>query len=244
MPRVSLRREVLELLDATAITIALRRNEEISMALDSSDTELTDDWTDTSSDLSSRSSPSMSSIQLSPLSPSSSVFSLRSMSIDSNSSNTISTTELIAAQYNQMLTTIQALCEDVEAVRVLEHPEEPMLKASQLPLLTHYAEHQPKKFCKKLRVYPVVFNDILGEISDHPIFQNWSNNRQIPISIQLAIFLYCAGHYRNACSPDDIAEWAGVSIGTVMNSTHRIMVALLDQHDNFVYIPGIHSEDM
>ena len=171
------------------------------------------------------------------------------MSIDSDSSNSdssdmISTTEMIAAPYAQMLSAIQALREDVEAVRVLENPEEPPLKASQLPLLVHFAEHQPDKFCKKLHVYLVVFNDILQEISYHPIFQNRLNNRQIPISIQLAIFLYHVGHYGNACSPNDVAQWAGVSVGTVMNCTHHVMASLLDQHDRFIYIPDIHSEDM
>ena len=171
------------------------------------------------------------------------------MSIDSDSSNsdssdTISTMEMIAAPYAQMLSVIQALCEDIEVVRVLEHPEEPLLKASQLPLLVHFAEHRPDKFCKKLHIYPVVFNDILQEISDHPIFQNWSNNRQMPISIQLAIFLYHAGHYGNTCSPDNVAQWAGVSVGTVMNCTHHVMASLLDQHDRFIYIPDVHLEDM
>ena len=127
---------------------------------------------------------------------------------------------------------------------MLEHPEEPLLKASQLPLLIHFAEHRPDKFCKKLRIYPVVFNDILQEISDHPIFQNQSNNRQMPILIQLAIFLYHVGHYRNTCSPDDVAQWAGVSVGTVMNYTHHVMASLLDQHNRFIYTPDVHLEDM
>ncbi|KIK19865.1 hypothetical protein PISMIDRAFT_44310, partial [Pisolithus microcarpus 441] len=71
-----------------------------------------------------------------------------------------------------------------------------------------------------------------------------SNNKQLPISIQLAIFLYHAGHYRNACLPEDIGQWAGVSIGMVVNCTHCVITALLDQHNNFVYILGAHSEEM
>ncbi|KIK13247.1 hypothetical protein PISMIDRAFT_47850, partial [Pisolithus microcarpus 441] len=117
-------------------------------------------------------------------------------------------------------------------------------KASQLPLLDHFADHRPSSFRKKLRVNPAIFNKILDQISGHPVFQNQSNNKQLPISIQLAIFLYRAGHYRNACSPEDVGQWAGVSVGTVVNCTHCVIAALLDQHDKFVYIPGIHSEEM
>ena len=58
------------------------------------------------------------------------------------------------------------------------------------------------------------------------------------------IFLNQAGHYGNAATPEDIAEWAGVSVGLVVNCTNCVMVAILDQHDNFVYVPGDKSEDM
>ncbi|KAF9222403.1 hypothetical protein BS17DRAFT_708843, partial [Gyrodon lividus] len=85
---------------------------------------------------------------------------------------------------------------------------------------------------------------ILDQISNHPIFQNQSNNKQLPIAIQLGIFLNCAGHYGNANSPKDIAQWAGVSIGMVINCTHHAMVAILDQHDEFLYIPSARSKGM
>jgi hypothetical protein len=76
------------------------------------------------------------------------------------------------------------------------------------------------------------------------IFQNCSNNKQLPISIQLAIFLFRTGHYGNACTLDNITQWAGVSIGMVNNCTHHVMAALLDQHNQFIYIPDVHLEDM
>ncbi|KIK15951.1 hypothetical protein PISMIDRAFT_36126, partial [Pisolithus microcarpus 441] len=117
-------------------------------------------------------------------------------------------------------------------------------KASQLPLLSHFAEHHPSLFRKKLRVNPEVFDNILDQISSHPVFQNQSNNKQLPVSIQLTIFLYRAGHYGNACSPEDVGQWAGVSVGTVVNCTHHVIAALLDQHDEFVYIPGAQSEEI
>ena len=232
MPRVSIRKEILQVLDDTAITVARMRNEEISASLDSSDLELTDCWTDTSSN-----SSLSDSFSLSPMS-------LSSMSLDSESTDTISTTEMIDKQYNQLLSELRALRDEVVTTRVLERLTEPMPKASQLHILEHCAEHHPDQFCQKLRVDPHIFDDILDQISEHPVFQNQSNNRQLPVAIQLAVFLFRAGHYGNACTPEDVAQWAGVSAGMVINCTHRVMAAVLDQHDQFIYIPDVQSEDM
>ncbi|KIK79096.1 hypothetical protein PAXRUDRAFT_103824, partial [Paxillus rubicundulus Ve08.2h10] len=80
--------------------------------------------------------------------------------------------------------------------------------------------------------------------SDHPIFQNHSNNKQLPIAIQFSIFLSHVGHYGNTCSPEDISQWAGVSVGMVINCTHHVMVAILNQHDQYIYMPSSHSRDM
>ncbi|KIK74122.1 hypothetical protein PAXRUDRAFT_176640, partial [Paxillus rubicundulus Ve08.2h10] len=83
------------------------------------------------------------------------------------------------------------------------------MKASQLPLLKHFADHRPYLFCQRVRVNPDIFDDILDQISDHPIFSNQSHNCQLPVAIQLAIFLNRAGHYRNEISPEYVAQWAG-----------------------------------
>ncbi|KIM57633.1 hypothetical protein SCLCIDRAFT_28722 [Scleroderma citrinum Foug A] len=167
------------------------------------------------------------------------MLSLDSMSIDSdsNSTDTTSTAEAVVAPYTRLLSIIQALHDEVEMTRILEHRQEPMLKISQLPLLQYFAEDCVSLFWKKVRVNPPIFDDILDEISDHAVFQNQSNNKQFPISVQLAIFLNRVGHYGNASSPDDVVQWAGVSVGTVMNCTNRVMAALLARHDAFIYIP-------
>ena len=55
--------------------------------------------------------------------------------------------------------------------------------------------------------------------------------------IQLSIFLFCAGHYGNASSPEDTAQWAGVSVGGVEKSTDHVIVALLSCHDEAVHLP-------
>ena len=116
--------------------------------------------------------------------------------------------------------------------------------ASQLHLLQNFVDFWPYLFHKKVRVNPEIFDCILDKISTSPVFTSKSNNLQLPITIQLAIFLNRAGHYGNAATPEDIAEWAGVSIGSVVNCTNCVMVAILDQHDNFVYVPEDESEDM
>jgi len=230
--------EILQVLDAATIAVAERRNEEISASFDSSDSELTETWTDTSSESSSRSDSPM---LISPPSP---VSLTSSMSLDSESMDTVSTTEAVAAPYMDLLRVLLVLRDRVETTRVLEYPDEPLLRASQLHLLHHAAKHHPVQFRQKLRVNPLIFDDILDQISDHTIFQNRSNNKQLPVAIQLAVFLFRAGHYGNACTPEDVAQWAGISVGTVVNCTHRVMAAILDQHDEFIYTPDVRSEDM
>ncbi|KIJ04531.1 hypothetical protein PAXINDRAFT_32601, partial [Paxillus involutus ATCC 200175] len=90
-------------------------------------------------------------------------------------------------------------------------------------------------FQRKLRVSPEIFMHIVDKITAHPIFHNASNNPQLPVPIQLAIFLNAAGHYGNAATSQDITEWAGVSIGTVHNCYKRVMVAILAHHDDVIH---------
>ncbi|KIK83840.1 hypothetical protein PAXRUDRAFT_153002 [Paxillus rubicundulus Ve08.2h10] len=152
--------------------------------------------------------------------------------------------ELDDACYVCLLGAIQALCDEVERAQVLERPAELPICAPQLQLLAHFSDHCPELFQKKLCIHLLIFNDILDQISDHPIFQNYSNNNKLLIAIQLGIFLNCAGHYGNASSPEDIAQWAGVSVGMVINCIHCVMVAILDQHNQYIYMPSSHSRDM
>ncbi|KAG2073944.1 hypothetical protein BDR04DRAFT_1009325, partial [Suillus decipiens] len=98
-------------------------------------------------------------------------------------------------------------------------------------------------FHQKLCVYPEVFDDILNCISDSPIFKNNSNNRQLPIALQLAIFLNLAGHYGNAIANEYVCQWAGISIGSVTNCTNCIMITLLERHDDFIFFPSLNSTD-
>jgi len=116
--------------------------------------------------------------------------------------------------------------------------------APQLCLLEHFADHRPHLFIKRLHVWPSIFDCFLNQISDHPIFHSCSENHQLPVAIQLANFLFHAGHYGNAVSPEDVTQWAGVSIGSVVNCTNCVMIAVLDEHVQFVRIPSKDLEDM
>jgi hypothetical protein len=132
---------------------------------------------------------------------------------------------------------IQALAIQMLSARVLEACP-PVKKAGQLDLyLTHFRSDHPGRFRKKLRVSPTVFDRLTELIEGHSIFHNNSNIPQLPVPTQLAIFLVRVGHYGNASSPEYVAQWAGVSTGTVINATYRCLVAFLALHDEAVMIP-------
>jgi hypothetical protein len=139
--------------------------------------------------------------------------------------------------YRRLLGGITALLDEVERAWFLNRLDVPLLRAPQLHLLEHFAVFRPHLFRKKLHVDPVVFDCIVNKICEHEIFNSGSNNLQLPVSIQLAIFLNRAGHYGNAISPEDVAQWAEVSVGSVVNCTHRIMIALLSHHNEYVRVP-------
>jgi hypothetical protein len=55
--------------------------------------------------------------------------------------------------------------------------------------------------------------------------------------------LNCAGYYGNTISLDNVTQWAGVSVGSVVNCTDCVMVTLLKEHDWFIFFPDDKSED-
>jgi hypothetical protein len=124
----------------------------------------------------------------------------------------------------------------IENTRIL-YPAPPVPKCSQLHLLDHWRVHSPERFCRKLRVEPPTFDSLVAQIEDHPVFYNNSNNFQLPVHVQLGIFLFRAGHYGNASSPEDTAQWCGVSVGAVEKSTDRVIIALLSHHDEAIHLP-------
>ena len=128
------------------------------------------------------------------------------------------------------------LLDKILTTRVL-NPAPPIPKSSQLHLLDHWRIHNPERFRRKLRVEPQTFDSLISRIEDHTIFHNNSNSDQLPVYIQLYIFLFCAGHYGNASSPEDTAQWAGISVGGVEKCTDRVIVALLSCHDEAIHLP-------
>lgn len=85
-----------------------------------------------------------------------------------------------------------------------------------------------------------MFVELINKIIYHLIFYNNSNNPQLPVLIQLAIFLNAAGHYGIAAT---VAEWAGVSVGTVYNCYRHVMVAILQHHDNTIHFDLLEAKD-
>ena len=114
-------------------------------------------------------------------------------------------------------------------------------KCSQLDLvLIDFKFHDPKRFRHNLRVPASTFDTLLEMIETHPVFLNNAKFSQGPVNQQLAIALFRFGHNGNAASVEAVAQWAGVSAGTVVNCTRRVMISFLALHDSAIRWP---SED-
>ncbi|KAF8294149.1 hypothetical protein DL93DRAFT_2127591 [Clavulina sp. PMI_390] len=129
--------------------------------------------------------------------------------------------------YALAIFTSAATLEFIQNQRVL-FPNPPVPKNSQLlMLLNDFSANHSVRFRANLRMEPTTFDHILSLINDDPVFQNNSNITQIDPRYQLAIALYRFGHYGNAASVQQVAQWAGCSEGLVVLSTYRVMTALL-----------------
>jgi hypothetical protein len=187
-----------------------------------------DESTGSSSSISSVSTPSSASVDVNSESSSSE----SSSRLDSSDSEDLDFVE--DEMFQRWDARIKALAIRLLTVRVLEACP-PVKKAGQLDLyLTDFRINHPSRFQKKLRVSPTVFDRLVELIENHEIFHNNSNVPQLPVPVQLAILLVRLGHYGNASAPEYVAQWAGVSVGTVINSTYRCFVAFLALHDEAV----------
>lgn len=133
--------------------------------------------------------------------------------------------------FNELHKALAALDDEIQTTRVLNRRPPPP-RAPQIQLLTEWATDHPERFRRKVRVLPSVFDELVRKIQDHPIF---STQGQLPVYFQLALFLNRAGHYGNAATPEDVAEWAGVSVGTVYNCSRRVMISLISLHDEVMH---------
>jgi hypothetical protein len=154
----------------------------------------------------------------------------------SSSDSDVSITDFEAEYYRNWRRRYHELVRHISTARVLQQAP-PVPKSSQLHLLDHWRLHSPERFRRKLRVEPETFDSLVALIIDNPVFYNNSNCPQFPVHLQLYIFLFRAGHYGNAASPEDTAQWAGVSVGGVEKCTDRVVVALLSHHDEAIHFP-------
>ncbi|KAF8156111.1 hypothetical protein B0H34DRAFT_659606 [Crassisporium funariophilum] len=112
-------------------------------------------------------------------------------------------------------------------------------KLSRLTLvLIAFKEDDPEYFCCNVCVLPGTFDALLEKIDWLPIFMGGGPNDQMPIDQQLAIALFCFGHFGNSASVESMAQWAGCSAGMVVNATRRVMHAFLAMHNDVIHYPS------
>lgn len=92
-------------------------------------------------------------------------------------------------------------------------------------LLNDYKENYPLIFRNYLCIDPACFDALVEAIRDDEVFQNNSNNSQMPIEQQLVIALFRFGHYGNAASIMKVSLQFGVGSGTVHLVTTRVLKA-------------------
>jgi hypothetical protein len=155
---------------------------------------------------------------------------------DSDTDSMFSISDFKVEYYHNWKRHYDELWNEIVTTCVL-HPAPPIPKSSQLHLLDYWRIHSPERFRHKLRIEPQTFDGLISRIIDHSVFYNNSNNRQLVVHIQLCIFLFRAGHYGNASSPEDTAQWVGISVGGVEKCTDRVVVALLSYHDEAIHLP-------
>lgn len=76
-----------------------------------------------------------------------------------------------------------------------------------------------------------------------PLLESRAAHQQLPVWFQLAIFLNGAGHYGNAATLQDMAEWADMAVGMIHNYYKRVMLSLLYLQDQAIHFDPIHCED-
>ncbi|KIJ31237.1 hypothetical protein M422DRAFT_186223 [Sphaerobolus stellatus SS14] len=117
-------------------------------------------------------------------------------------------------------------------------------KIPQLPLVLHYFKRDdPQRFRRNLRVAPDTFDVLLPWIETHPVFESRGPLPQLPVAHQLAIALFRFGHFGNSASVESVAQWAGVAAGTVVNCTRRVIIAVLEVHDQVICWPTEEREE-
>ncbi|KAG2073281.1 hypothetical protein BDR04DRAFT_1011038, partial [Suillus decipiens] len=58
----------------------------------------------------------------------------------------------------------------------------------------------------KLHIDADIFAELTNLIKGHPILHNNLNNPQLPVTVQLTVFLNGISHYGNAATTEDISD--------------------------------------
>lgn len=237
MPSTSKRKRLLHQVGNEQSALKRRRLQHLAKSLvadlSSSSDSHSSDGADTDADNdNTNADDASSSSHLSSVSDESSISSVSHAS----SSDSMSSSDLEGAYFARRKQDLDDLARIIQDSRVLDSRPK-VSKTSQLYRLDDWRQHSPELFRKRLRVQPLVFDKLLHRIKDHSIFHNNSHCPQFPVHIQLAVFLFRLGHYGNSVAPEVTAEWAGVSIGSVVNFTNRCLIAVLSLHDEFVQFP-------
>ncbi|PWW72732.1 hypothetical protein C7212DRAFT_142629, partial [Tuber magnatum] len=86
----------------------------------------------------------------------------------------------------------------------------------------------PEIFREYAQIDPSSFDLLVSKLQPHHIFHNRSYNTPMPVDRQFLIILYCLEHYGNGASVKHVADWGGVSVGTVELGTKWVFMAILD----------------
>lgn len=130
------------------------------------------------------------------------------------------------------------LHEHFRTTRVL-NPRPKAPRFSHFSLLWWFEKKHEQNFRRIVRVSPPVFAVLVSYLESTPLFRPDPKSRRILNTKEhLAIFMKRAGHYGNGASIAEIAEWAGVSTGTVVNVTWRVQIAFMYYHDEQVRWPN------
>ncbi|KAG0300881.1 hypothetical protein BGZ99_003613, partial [Dissophora globulifera] len=97
-------------------------------------------------------------------------------------------------------------------------------------------------FQEALRLSPEQFNYVVKLIQDHPIFQQTGKKPQKEVTIQLKVALHRLAHDGSLSSFKAIARVMGITTGSVVKYTHRVIEALCSLITKFVSWPDAEAK--
>ncbi|MBW0510151.1 hypothetical protein O181_049866 [Austropuccinia psidii MF-1] len=96
-----------------------------------------------------------------------------------------------------------------------------------------------KDFKQSVRTTPEGFHFIFNKIKEHHVFKNKSNHKQLPISHQLALTLERLGTNGNGASVGRFARSFGISEGSVVHCSRRVIKAINALEEKYIKWPDM-----